>query len=211
MKRQLQIRPALFSACLVLLASFGASAEDEGKRLDHSDTRISDELQANVETSGLDASAAPAECRMGSGAVPPFRISVDGVPLDRRAPDSTASSQRCMDRAAARANIQIRYDSQEQTPWLNVHATRVAVAKGEQIRFNSYSNYLYWIERAEIRVFAGDKTTRQQPVAVLPVTGRFFPSLILLPPVRIGSVFLIRHSVDSRDSRGDVPASRSGG
>lgn len=170
MKGKLQMRPVLFSACMVLAVSFGAFAGEQGKRLDDSGVRISDELQANVETSRLDASAAPTECGMSGAAALPFRISVDGVPLEGGRPTSTASSQRCMDRAAARADIQIRYDSQEQTPWLNVHATRVAVARGDRVRFNSYSNYLHWIERAEIRIFAMDKTVRQEPLAVLPVT-----------------------------------------
>jgi hypothetical protein len=170
MKRKLQMRPALFGAAVALLASFGVYAEDQGKRVDDSDVRVSDKLQANVEASQLDASNLPAACSPGGEATLPFRISVDGIPLEGGAPTSAVSSQRCMDRAAARADIQIRYDSQEQTPWLNVHATRVAVAKGQSVRFHSYSNYLHWIKRAEIRVFAGEKTVRQEPAAVLPVT-----------------------------------------
>jgi hypothetical protein len=117
MKRKLQMRPALFSAAVALLASFGVYAEDQGKRVDDSDVRVSNKLQANVEASQLDASNLPAACSPGGEATLPFRISVDGIPLEGGAPTSAVSSQRCMDRAAARADIQIRYDSQEQTPW----------------------------------------------------------------------------------------------
>lgn len=99
----------------------------------------------------------------------PFRISVDGVPLDDTGvidPDI----QRCTDVALERSDIQIRYDSLDQTPTLNLHAWPNAVARDGQVEITGWSNYARFIARAEVRVFAAGASTQSAPLAVLPVT-----------------------------------------
>lgn len=98
----------------------------------------------------------------------PFRISIDGVPQDVPGvidPDV----QRCTDLALAQGELQLRYDPLEQTPVLNVHAWPNAVAYGQPVSFQTYSNYAAYIARAEVRLFAPGTSSQAQPLAVLPV------------------------------------------
>lgn len=97
----------------------------------------------------------------------PFRISVDGVPVDDSGtidPDI----QRCTDVALEKADIQVRYDNLEETPWLNVTAFPIAATRNQPVKFTTYSNYRYWIERSEIRIFPATGSTQAAPLAVLP-------------------------------------------
>lgn len=97
----------------------------------------------------------------------PFRISVDGVPLDD-AGTVDPDVQRCTDLALEQADIQIRYDALDQTPVLNAHAWPNAVARGGRVEITPWSNYAAFIQRAEIRIFAPDQSTQTIPLAVLP-------------------------------------------
>jgi uncharacterized repeat protein (TIGR01451 family) len=67
------------------------------------------------------------------------------------------------------ARVRMRYDGLEQTPWLNLHATPDAAARGQRVRFMPYSNYLAFITRAEVRLYPSDSGGRGKPLAVLPV------------------------------------------
>ncbi len=98
----------------------------------------------------------------------PFRISIDGVPEEDTGvidPDI----QRCTDVALEKADIQIRYDTLEQTPVLNAHAWPNAVARDGRVDITAWSNYASFIARAELRLFAPGVTTQGVPLAVLPV------------------------------------------
>ncbi len=100
----------------------------------------------------------------------PFRISVDGVPQDEAEqgvidPDI----QRCTDVALEKADIQIRYDSLEQTPVLNAHAWPNAVPRDGVVEITGWSNYEAFLAKAEIRLFAPASSTQGTPLAVLPV------------------------------------------
>ena len=100
----------------------------------------------------------------------PFRISIDGVTESEEGqgvidPDI----QRCTDVALEKADIQIRYDSLEQTPVLNAHAWPNAVVRGGVVEITGWSNYQAYIARAEVRIFAADATTQGTPLAVLPL------------------------------------------
>lgn len=98
----------------------------------------------------------------------PFRISVDGVPMEDRGtidPDI----QRCTDVALEKADIQIRYDSLDQTPVLNAHAWPNAAARDAQLEITGWSNYAAFIAKAEIRLFGAGDTTQGKPLAILPV------------------------------------------
>jgi outer membrane protein OmpA-like peptidoglycan-associated protein len=101
-------------------------------------------------------------------AAQPYRISVDGVPIaDTGTVDPDI--QRCTDIGLEKTDIQVRYDSLETTPWLNVSANNVAAIVGKPVTFNGYSNYRYWIAKGEVRLFNADDTSRHTPLAVLPL------------------------------------------
>ena len=112
-----------------------------GKMIDRSATRVRP-VPPNTEKIGDEApsSSAPAET--------PFRITVDGVELfGAAAPTASAGAapvdrQRQVDVGLERADIQVRYDALEQTPALNVWITPGPVISGEEVLFQSYSNYL---------------------------------------------------------------------
>jgi len=99
----------------------------------------------------------------------PLRITVDGVPLDRREGANEADRQRCADVALARADIQVRYDPLEQKPFLNAIAIPQLGVVGKPVRFTTYSNYSHYIAHAEVRLFAADQSVQQRPIAVIPV------------------------------------------
>jgi outer membrane protein OmpA-like peptidoglycan-associated protein len=99
----------------------------------------------------------------------PIRITVDGVPLDRREPVNEADRQRCVDVALARANIQVRYDPLEQQPFLNVIAIPQQGVVGKPVRFTSYTNYPRYIDHAEMRLFMPDQSVQQKPLQVIPI------------------------------------------
>jgi outer membrane protein OmpA-like peptidoglycan-associated protein len=100
----------------------------------------------------------------------PVRITVDGVPLDRREGTNEADRQRCVDVALARADIQVRYDPLEQQPFLNVIAIPQTGVVGKPVRFTSYTNYPRYIDHAEMRLFAADQSVQQTPLQIIPIT-----------------------------------------
>ncbi len=108
-------------------------------------------------------------CAPQRGSDLPFSITVDGQALNGDGSLSSADSQRCTDKALARADIQVRYDGLDARPRLNVVAAPNAVRRGGAVSFSTYSNYQLWLARGEIRVFASSKTARQKPLAVLGV------------------------------------------
>jgi len=97
------------------------------------------------------------------------RITVDGVPLDRREGANEADRQRCADVALARADIQVRYDPLEQKPSLNTIAIPQLAVVGKPVRFTTYSNYSRYIDHSEVRLFPADQSVQQKPLAVVPV------------------------------------------
>ena len=97
-----------------------------------------------------------------------FRISIDGVLLNDPGtidPDI----QRCTDLALEKSDIQIRYDAQETTPWLNVSATPNSAQRNEKVIFSAYSNYDFWIKKRELRIFADKASTQAAPLQVIPI------------------------------------------
>lgn len=98
----------------------------------------------------------------------PFRISVDGVPLEDTGtidPDV----QRCTDVALEKSDIQVRYDAMDEKPSLNLVAFPNAAVRSQKVTFTSYSNYRHWITRSEVRLFSTDASTQSAPLAVLPI------------------------------------------
>ena len=106
-----------------------------------------------------------------------MRISVDGQPLNdpqKAVPDV----QRCTDVALDKADIQFKFDSLMMKPRLNVTVWPDVISQLDnvdteifenQANFKMYSNYPSFIEKAEIRLFRVDQSTRDEPIAVVPV------------------------------------------
>ena len=103
------------------------------------------------------ASAKPARalCSQESTTHPaqPFSISIDGEPMETDASPLEADRQRCVDVALERADIQVRYDSLNTSPALNIWATQDTAVKGLPVEFRAWSNYVPWLRRAELRLF----------------------------------------------------------
>ncbi len=129
----------------------------------------------------------------------PVRITVDGVPLDRREGANEADRQRCVDVALARADIQVRYDPLEQMPFLNTLAIPQFGVVGKPVRFTTYSNYPRYIEHAELRLFAPDQSVQQKPLAVVPVpiggSAEWVPPAFNDPLLRVTTALATPHFV----------------
>jgi len=100
----------------------------------------------------------------------PLRITIDGQPETRADQLNEADHQRCVDVAANRNDIQIQFDPLKTDPALNVTAWPNGVARDEVVEFATYSNYVHWIRKAEIRFFTVGQDSRERPFLVLPVT-----------------------------------------
>jgi len=101
------------------------------------------------------AAPLPLVCSGGRVAVDdvePFRISLDGQQLDTSGLPGSADNQRCIDVALARDLLQVRYDNLSAKPRLNVVSGPRLAHVGAPVQFRGYSNYLHWIDRAEVRI-----------------------------------------------------------
>ncbi|MDJ0938340.1 MAG: OmpA family protein [Woeseiaceae bacterium] len=104
-----------------------------------------------------------------------MRITVDGVPIDD--PErSSADIQRCTDVAMEVANIQFGFDNLSSAPRLSVttRSPRIVVDREIDVQtmvtpveFRMYTNYSYFIDRAEVRVFEAGKSTEAEPLDVV--------------------------------------------
>lgn len=109
----------------------------------------------------------------GGGGAPstvdlPFRITIDGEPMDDKLwPE--ADRQRCVDVGLERADIQVKYDPMNVSPALNAWVTPNGALRGEAMEFSSYANYVVWIRKAEVRVFTKGQRPQQTPFAVVPL------------------------------------------
>lgn len=111
----------------------------------------------------------PCKDKSGGDAGLPFRISIDGEPLETGDEPNTADTTRCTDIALEQAAIQVRFDGLEATPVLNLTVYPDGAQRGEAVRFSPYSNYAAFIERAEVRVFAAGESTQKTPLAVIAI------------------------------------------
>ena len=144
------------------------------------------------------------QCQSGPvSAAEPFRITVDGEPL-AGAGANEADRQRCVDVGLARSDIQVHYDPLHVEPALNTTVYPGAVPVGTAVTFSTYSNYAYWIRRAEIRVFDQGRSTQVAPVAVLPATAN--GTLEWAPPGTVGKKYFYLLRVYDADGRFDETA-----
>jgi flagellar motor protein MotB len=107
-----------------------------------------------------------------------MRITVDGEPIDdpKR---SSSDIQRCTDVAFDDADIQFGYDNMRSAPRLSVAAEpeRIAVADDDgeprrmsPVQFRMYTNYSYFIERAEVRIFENGQSVETEPLDVIEIS-----------------------------------------
>lgn len=106
-----------------------------------------------------------------------MRITVDGVPIDD--PErSSADIQRCTDVAMEVANIQFGFDNLRSAPRLSVttRSPRIVVERdvdlqgfASPVEFRMYTNYSYFIERAEVRVFEAGQSPESEPLDVVEI------------------------------------------
>ena len=108
----------------------------------------------------------------------PFRITVDGQPIDNNSNWHTADEQRCTDVALDAIDLQLTADNLSVKPALAVSATPSSISITDQpdteiienyVLFSAYSNYLDFIGRAEIRLFRKSQRLSSTPLAVLPL------------------------------------------
>ncbi len=99
----------------------------------------------------------------------PFRVTVDGEPLNLDESPREADRQRCTDVALEKADIQVRFDNLAIAPAMNVWATPNGVQRGEKVAFRAWSNYIPWVKKVELRLFRPGQQVQENPLAVLPV------------------------------------------
>jgi len=171
------------------------NAEFEGRGYIHSDDVVNagfiqdhtsyvavqvvyDELTANSDFDGIEITPLTRELSPQNPlSLNLMRITVDGVPIDD--PERSSSDiQRCTDVALDGADIRFGFDNLRASPRLSVSAqpTRVAFVRDQEeltasspIRFSMYTNYAHFIERAELRIFDFDQSTRDEPIEVVPI------------------------------------------
>jgi len=117
-----------------------------------------------------------------------MRITVDGEPIDdpKR---SSSDIQRCTDVAMKKADIEFGFDNLRSAPRLSVTAepSRIdlsdAIAfepslsplniwtytEASPVQFRMYSNYAYFIDRAEVRVFELGQSVESEPLDVIAI------------------------------------------
>ena len=106
-----------------------------------------------------------------------MRITVDGEPIDdpKR---SSSDIQRCTDVAFEKADIKFGFDNMQSNPRLSVTAQppRIAVSReadrdilATTVHFRMYTNYSYFIDRAEIRVFQPGQSLESEPLDVIDI------------------------------------------
>jgi flagellar motor protein MotB len=99
----------------------------------------------------------------------PFRISIDGEPVDLTDQPVEADRQRCTDVALERSDIQVRFDPLAIVPAMNVWATPNGLVRGESVDFRAWSNYVPWIVKAELRLFRPGQKPQETPLSILPI------------------------------------------
>ncbi|MCD7060629.1 porin family protein [Pelagibacterium xiamenense] len=154
----------------VVLASTAASAQT-GPCADAGCTQGVPGAAAYESQSGSMPVGENTESGVPSGSIP-FRISVDGQPLDASAPIALADVERSTDLALSAVDIQVKYDGLDTTPVLNVvtEARRTSYAAGDPVRFRAYVNYPAFVAQAEVRIYDAGAGSADRPLAVLPST-----------------------------------------
>lgn len=97
----------------------------------------------------------------------PFRISVDGQPLEELDVSNSADVERCNDIALEKADIQVRFEGFDIEPVLNLNSYPSVALRGGEVSFLPYSNYHSFIEKAEIRIFPLEGSLQKEPLEII--------------------------------------------
>ncbi len=97
----------------------------------------------------------------------PWRVSLDGTPLETEHSRHGADVQRCIDVALEKAQIQLQYDNLQSEAKLNVSAWPNLAVPTEQITFRGWNNYPHWIKRSELIIYRYGFNDRRENVAVI--------------------------------------------
>lgn len=139
---------------------------------------LSDEQRANASVERVGVVTDPRDAYELS----PFRITVDGQPLNGFDGTHTADGQRCTDVALEKAQVQVQYDNLLLKPRLAISAWPSVVAYEDDIstgvvenitHFSAYSNYPAYIEKAEVRLFLPGQSIQSEPILILPMDKDF--------------------------------------
>ncbi|MEJ2522872.1 MAG: OmpA family protein [Gammaproteobacteria bacterium] len=138
-----------------------------------------------------------------------MRITVDGEPVDDPG-RSSSDVQRCTDVALDQTDIRFRFDNLESLPRLSVTARpstlwQVSGAGDSEIppvRFRQYTNYGHFIDHSEVRVFDTDRSTRGEPLAVLPVAADGYAEWQPEPALFAGPARQLRFVLRAYDAEG---------
>ena len=95
-----------------------------------------------------------------------YRLSVDGKILEGGGL-TDVEAQRCQDFRLGQAGINVQADGHEFHKVLSVGAWPDPAWRGQPIAFTGYWNYSRWIEKAEVRLFAPDRSPKTKPFAVV--------------------------------------------
>jgi hypothetical protein len=117
-----------------------------------------------ADDSGIDGRGVAPNLERGpaSGA---FRVSIDGEGEGQ----TEADRQRATDVALAAAKVDVQVTALDATPKLSLVPATPSVAPGQPLTFHSFSNYLTFIGKAEIRIFRANDDTDGMPHAILQV------------------------------------------
>ncbi len=129
----------------------------------------------------------------------PFRITIDGEPVNTSIAPNEADAQRCTDVALEKADIQVRYDSMAIAPTMNIWATPNAAVKGEPVEFRAWSNYIPWIKKAELRLFRAGQKTQEKPFEILPVSWTGVTNWTVPAKTEDDQVFYLLRVYDAQD------------
>jgi len=139
---------------------------------------VYDELAVLEEDQGLDITRIDREAiSQNPYALNLMRISVDGEPIHDPY-KNIADLQRCTDVALEETKIRFKFDNLKLQPRLNITAWPNSVrfadihdtpGQENKVYFKAYSNYRDYIVKSEIRIFKEEQSTRDEPMAVVPV------------------------------------------
>ncbi len=140
----------------------------------------------------------PCQDREAGDAGLPFRISVDGEPMALEDAPNTADQTRCVDVALEKADIQVRFDGLETTPFLNVTAHPDGVVRAGKVSFTPYTNYAAFIRKAEVRVFPANDSTLKTPLAVVDLDARADVTADWVAPAKLDAVQYVLRVYDEQ-------------
>lgn len=186
------LRATFYFGLVLALGVGGASAAESNVRGKYVDRA----------TSYLHGQAPNTEDAAPDGAgLPPFRISIDGEPVDGATGgaqfEERPDTQRRSDVALQQADIRIRFDPLLDKPALNAWSWPATAVRGEPIEFLSYTNYAYFVAKAEIRLYERDPGRGSHPLATLPIDVRTGSAQWRIPGVAPDTLYFVLRVYDA--------------